>query len=191
MIGSSLAAPLDRQMSPGRRASRGWPRELAVRPCDATYDADALWALFNQDGYRRSGTLLEPFESPAAVTAWLESHGPDSFQIVALMADALVAFAGLFPLRGRQAHIGWICVGVDDDVQGRGFGRSLLELIIASADRLTGLRRLQLYVFTDNAPAIALYRACGFEIEGRHARFARRGDTYVDAFTMARLITEA
>jgi len=49
------------------------------------------------------------------------------------------------------------------------------------------LQRLQLTVFDDNAAAIALYRKFGFEIEGRHPRFGRRGEAFVDAVTMARL----
>jgi putative acetyltransferase len=49
------------------------------------------------------------------------------------------------------------------------------------------LRRVQLTVFGDNGPAIKLYRRFGFEIEGRHRDFIRRGEGFVDGYTMARL----
>ena len=42
-------------------------------------------------------------------------------------------------------------------------------------------------MFGDNDPAIKLYRRFGFEIEGRHRDFVRRGDSFVDGYTMARL----
>jgi putative acetyltransferase len=42
-------------------------------------------------------------------------------------------------------------------------------------------------VFGDNDPAIKLYRRFGFEIEGRHQDFVRRGENFVDGYTMARL----
>jgi len=52
----------------------------------------------------------------------------------------------------------------------------------------TELKRLELTVYTDNAPAIALYEAMGFEREGLLRRYAFRGGTLIDALTMARLV---
>jgi putative acetyltransferase len=186
-----LSPELDRRRAPLDMLPTSWPASLVVRPCNGAADAKGLWALFDQEGYRRFGTLLEQFESPDQVAEWLEAHRSGSFQIVGLVGGNVIAFAGLYPLAGRQGHVGWISIGVDERFQRRGFGRSLLRLVIATADLWVGLERLQLHVFTDNIPAIALYQAFGFEIEGRHDRFARRGDAYVDAFTMARLTHDA
>jgi len=55
------------------------------------------------------------------------------------------------------------------------------------ADNWLSLTRLDLRVYVDNAPAIALYEKFGFEIEGTHRRFALRNGEYVDAHVMARL----
>ena len=55
------------------------------------------------------------------------------------------------------------------------------------ADNWLGLTRLDLRVYVDNAPAIALYNKFGFEIAGTHKRFALRDGKYVDAHVMARL----
>jgi len=49
------------------------------------------------------------------------------------------------------------------------------------------LTRLDLRVYVDNEPAIALYNKFGFEIEGTHRLFAYRNGEYVDAHVMARL----
>ena len=49
------------------------------------------------------------------------------------------------------------------------------------------LTRLDLRVYVDNAPAIALYEKFGFEKEGTHRRFVYRDGEYVDAHVMARL----
>jgi L-phenylalanine/L-methionine N-acetyltransferase len=76
---------------------------------------------------------------------------------------------------------------VRDDWQGRGVGTALMEACLDLADNWLNLSRLDLRVFVDNAPAIALYERFGFEIEGAHKRFAYRDGEYVDAHVMARL----
>ena len=84
-------------------------------------------------------------------------------------------------------HSGWILIGVREAFQARGVGARLLKTLIGAATVVFGLRRVQLTVFGDNDPAIKLYRRFGFEIEGRHRDFIRRGDGFVDGYTMARL----
>ena len=47
----------------------------------------------------------------------------------------------------------------------RGIGRKLLDRTMAAARKL-GLTRIDLAVFSGNAPAMALYKQCGFQLEG-------------------------
>lgn len=49
------------------------------------------------------------------------------------------------------------------------------------------LLRIELGVFTDNAPAIALYQRFGFRHEGAHRGYALRHGLYADVHSMARL----
>ena len=78
-------------------------------------------------------------------------------------------------------------MAVRDDWQGRGAGSALLQAAVDFADKWLNLSRLELDVYTDNQPAIALYKKFGFVIEGTHHRFAYRDGGYVDAYMMARL----
>lgn len=63
----------------------------------------------------------------------------------------------------------------------------MLQAAIDLADNWLNLTRLELEVFTDNEPAIRLYKRFGFAIEGTLVRFAFRDGEFVDAYTMARL----
>jgi putative acetyltransferase len=54
-------------------------------------------------------------------------------------------------------------------------------------DGWLNVSRLELTVYTDNEPAIALYRKFGFEVEGTHKAYALRAGRYVDSLSMARL----
>ena len=55
------------------------------------------------------------------------------------------------------------------------------------ADNWLNLQRLELTVFTDNEPAVRLYKKSGFEIEGTLRRHIFRAGKYVDVYSMARL----
>ncbi len=55
------------------------------------------------------------------------------------------------------------------------------------ADDWAQILRIEPTVFTDNAPAVALYRAFGFEVEGTHRADALRRGAFADMLAMARL----
>jgi len=78
-------------------------------------------------------------------------------------------------------------MAVRDDWRGRGVGTALMKAALDLADNWIGLRRVELKVFVDNEPAIALYKKFGFEVEGTHRMHALRNAEYVSAYTMARV----
>lgn len=70
--------------------------------------------------------------------------------------------AGLLMLRIDEAGVGHVStLAVHPNEQRRGLGEALLRWALAWL-RKEGVRRATLYVDTDNAPAIALYRKLGF-----------------------------
>ena len=78
-------------------------------------------------------------------------------------------------------------MAVHDDFQGRGIGTALVEAAVDLADNWLNLKRLGLSVFTDNAPAIHLYKNFGFEVEGTLRAHVLREGEYVDTYAMARI----
>jgi len=89
--------------------------------------------------------------------------------------------------RPRRIHTAAIGMSVRDAWQGRGVGSALMAAALDVADNWWQVRRTHLEVFTDNEPAIALYRKFGFKIEGTLREDAFRGGVYVDSYAMARL----
>lgn len=162
------------------------PAGFVIRALSAA-DAEAVAALINLPGFR-AGTLRLPFHTPDEVRAWMQAGGRRGLLLGAFVEGALVGEAGLRRLEGRRDHVGDIGMGVHDAWTGRGIGHALLAALVDTADRWLGLRRLELTVFVDNIPAIALYRSAGFSVEGTHRGFALRDGVLVDAHSMARLV---
>lgn len=85
-----------------------------------------------------------------------------------------------------EAHVGRLGIGLAPAFRGKGFGKALLDVTIAAAERLD-FQRIELTAFSDNRRAIALYEARGFVREGVMRAAARFGDEYRDIVLMARL----
>ena len=71
--------------------------------------------------------------------------------------------------------------------ENRGVASALMRTMIDMCDNWLRVDRIELTVFVDNAPAIAVYKKYGFEIEGTGKRYALRNGEYVDAYYMARM----
>ncbi len=77
----------------------------------------------------------------------------------------------------EEANPGVLTIGMAilPDARGRGGGRALLAAVQEHA-RASGAHKISLEVWTDNARAIALYAAAGFEVEGLRRDHYRRRD---------------
>jgi len=134
-------------------------------------------------------TLGLPFSQDEDWREELSRQRDDNVSIVACVRDEVVGHLALSVYTNpRTRHSGHFGIAVRDDWQGKGVGTRLMEACLDLADNWMGLTRLDLRVYVDNAPAIALYEKFGFEVEGTHRRFAFRGGEYVDAHVMARLV---
>ncbi|MBV8223116.1 MAG: GNAT family N-acetyltransferase [Candidatus Eremiobacteraeota bacterium] len=149
-------------------------------------DAEQIATLLNLPGFRRN-TLRVPFQTPEQVRGWLERSVPDTTAVVACRGDTVVGAADLRRFRGRRAHAGEIGLGVHDDYVRTGIGSALLSALIDTSERWLALTRLELAAYTDNDPALALYRKFGFVVEGTYRAYAFRDGTFTDAHCMARL----
>lgn len=138
------------------------------------------------------GTLQLPFPSVEMWRKRLEEAPNDVFGLVACAENEVVGQLSIHtsPNRPRRRHAAQIGMCVRDDFQGQGVGTALMQAATDMADNWLNLVRLELEVFTDNEPAVRLYKKCGFVIEGTLAQYAFRAGRYVDVYTMARFKPE-
>ena len=134
------------------------------------------------------GTLQLPFRTLEARRArHAAGAGGNNHRLVAVIDGKVVGMIGLQVFENRRAHVGAIGMGVHDAYAGRGVGTALLGAVVELADRWLNLKRLELDVWVDNAPAIALYEKFGFEREGLKRAEGFRDGAFVDALMMARI----
>jgi L-phenylalanine/L-methionine N-acetyltransferase len=135
------------------------------------------------------GTLQLPFPSAELWRKRLAEPPEGTFNLVACAENEIVGHLGLhtFLNHPRRRHAGQIGMAVRDDWQGKGAGTALMQAAVDLADKWLNLMRLELDVYTDNEPAIRLYKKFGFVIEGTLVNYAYRDGQFVDTYTMARL----
>lgn len=165
----------------------GLPLETVVRRTEPG-DYEALYRIFSGPRVVR-GTLRLPLPSAEEWRRRLSEAPEGLHSLVACVEGEVVGSIALEadPAHWRRRHACGLGMAVRDDWQGRGVGTAMMEAALDLADNWLGITRIELHVFTDNEPAIALYRKFGFEIEGTHRRFAFRDGGFVDAYSMARL----
>ncbi len=161
--------------------------DILIRRATAD-DAAALVRLFSAPR-ARWGTLQVPYTSEEARRRRLVDPPEGTYPLVAEVDGEVVGQLTLHsnPTRPRRAHAGALGMAVRDDWHGRGVGTALMAAALDLADNWLNLTRVELEVYTDNAPALRLYKKFGFEIEGTMRRYAYRDGQWVDAYFMARL----
>lgn len=160
--------------------------EMTVRHVESR-DIEAIKNLYaGKNAY--SGTLQLPFPSLAMWEKRL-SNLPDNVHSLLVEKDSVVVGqAGLEVVTGaRRKHVASFGMAVHDDYQGMGVGSKLLSSMIDFAENWLNVSRIELTVYTDNQPAIALYEKHGFVIEGEARNYAFRNGKYVNVYYMARI----
>ncbi len=137
------------------------------------------------------GTLQLPYPSVDMWRKRLAENQENVFELVACVEGEIVGqvFLQIFP-RPRRKHVGQIGMSVRDEYQGQGVGTALMQAAVDMADHWLNILRLELEVYTDNEPAVRLYKKFGFEIEGTLKKYAYRDGEYVDVYAMARFRPE-
>ena len=164
-------------------------QDIIIRPLhpDDAEDLHAIWR-HPQVGL---GTMQLPSQEISLTLDRIHNSPPTIHRLVAEVNKRVVGAITLNQYRKpRMAHAATLGMAVHPDYWGRGIGNRLLEAIIDLADNWLNLRRIELDVYSDNAPAIHLYEKFGFVLEGRKRMHAFRNGRYAETLFMARIREE-
>lgn len=166
---------------------------LTIREAEPS-DAPAIIGYLNEVGGESdyltfgAGGFTKTIEEEERFIA--ESHeAPNQIFLTALIGSDI---AGVLTVtsssKERVRHIGEFGMSVRARYWGQGVGSALVETTIGWAQSSGVIRKLNLYVRSDNARAIGLYEKFGFEREGTIRRDACIDGRFYDSYAMGLLI---
>jgi phosphinothricin acetyltransferase len=134
-----------------------------------------------REGIRDGGTFAT--EAPSWET-WDAAH---TLRLVAMSDGPVVGWAALAPTSSRHVYRGVArsAVYVAAKVRGHGVGRSLMDALIARAER-DGIWTIEAWMFPENEASVALHLACGFRVVGTRERIGQRDGIWRDVLVLER-----
>lgn len=115
----------------------------------------------------------------------ISKNGPVYY---ALCEGKVVGWCDVFPFENpRQNHRGSLGMGLLPQFRGKGLGEKLLKKVLDHAKSF-GLEKVELHVYTDNSPAINLYKGLGFTEIGIIKKYRKLHGVYFDSIMMERFL---
>jgi len=171
-IGADNALDVPVPLAPHQRIRLDSPVHIR---CARAADAPAILAMLEQvccETELLAMGVEGPLISVEEERSFLENawQDPGSLYLVACAGPLVVGMLSFSAgKRPRTKHAGDFSLAVLQAWSGGGVGRELVNHLIRWA-HTAGLHKIYLQVRTENSHAVALYRSCGFEVEGLISR---------------------
>ena len=157
-------------------------------------DADALFHLKNNENAAYLlGGVYHPY-SMDDIARWINYHNNNPEEVLLVIEDTivgkLIGHIGLYKIDqiAKKTEI-WIIIA-DDDSRGKGYGTKSIKLLIGYAFNTLGMHKVTAEVLSENVPSIAVFKKCGFSVDGCLRDDVYKNDRYYDVLSMSILIDD-
>lgn len=128
-----------------------------------------------------------PYGSAAFWQNFYSSKDGGHLEFIAVCSHQIAGHLGiLLNQNPRRKHVASFGIAVHPDLQGKGVGSALMKALIDLSDHWLNLFKIELSVFSDNEPAIRLYKKFDFTMEGESKYDTFRQGKYCHSYRMAR-----
>jgi ribosomal protein S18 acetylase RimI-like enzyme len=135
---------------------------------------------------------MDSVGSPADYTRSILRSMSSSRTAIFLVAEVDGQVVGSLKCTGyRQRafrHVATLDIAIHKDFRSQGIGTALMQEAVSWAKSIGFIKRIELFVYSSNEVAIALYKKFGFEVEGLRKKGLCHRGAYVDYYMMALLL---
>ncbi len=118
--------------------------------------------------------------------SWDKDHLRHS-RLLVKEGDQIMGWAALSPVSGRCVYggVAEISIYIAENARGKGYGKSLLNKLIAESER-NGIWTIQAEIFPENIASIELHKKCGFRQIGFREKIGKKNGVWRDTLLMER-----
>lgn len=157
-------------------------------------DIDALCVLKNNEkaslllgGIHHHYTLMD-------IERWIEFHNNNPEEVLYVIEDIsvgrLIGHVGLYKINQFAKKTEYGILIADDNSRGKGYGTICTKTMVEYAFKELGMNKVTAEVLCENVPSIAMFKKCGFSIDGRLRDEVYKNGRYYDVFVLSILANE-
>lgn len=123
------------------------------------------------------------------IKRWIEFHNSNPEELLLVVEDMifrkLIGHVGLYKIDkiARKTEFGILIA--DDDSRGKGYGTKATKLMVDYAFKTLGMHKVTAEVISENAPSIAMFKKCGFKVDGCLRDDVFKNSRYYDILCMS------
>jgi L-amino acid N-acyltransferase YncA len=156
-------------------------------------DVPAILDIYNESVLHSTATFDITPQTLEERQQWLAEHTPEQYPAICLVIDdVIVGWGSLSPYRTRPAYRFSVeySVYIHKDHQGRGYGRILLEELLARAQQL-GYRTVIGCMESSNTASLDLSYKLGFVKTGELHQVGYKFDRWLDVTFVEKILDSA
>lgn len=125
---------------------------------------------------------------------WINFHNNNPDEVLLVVEDRsvsrLIGHIGLYKIDRVAKKTEYGILLADDNSRGKGYGTKCTCTMVNYAFDELGLHKVTAEVLSENAPSIAMFKRCGFSIDGCLRDEVFKNGRYYDVLTMSILSNE-
>ena len=132
--------------------------------------------------------------SVADIERWIDFHNNNPEEVLLVVEDTergkLIGHVGLYKIDNVAKKTEYGILLADDESRGKGYGTKSTKMMIDYAFNKLGMHKVTAEVLSENAASIAMFKKCGFSIDGCLRDDIFKNDRYYDVLSMSLIESE-
>ena len=142
----------------------------------------------NEKAAHLLGGVFHPYTTED-IERWINFHNNNPEEVLLVVENKttgmLIGHVGLYKIDRIAKKTEYGILLADDESRGRGYGTKATKLMVDYAFQTLGMHKVTAEVLSENAPSIAMFKKCGFSVDGCLRDDVYKNGRYYDVLTMS------